>query len=657
ARMANAATIWENQLGVRLLVSELILTPNTPAYPDVGDSLSDFRNWGNLNRPQSEFPRSVAARFGNRGFSGSVIGWAYLSAVQTANAYSINQVGYTFTLVSHEMGHNFGSGHSSGGIMNSSIRRGNRNFYHRTAANETSAKDIYDYVNSRLFGPAPQRHAEEIPFCRDDFHVTPVNTPIQFNPIANDQNQVLYGAANNLSLAEVSRIDPVHAGTVEMVGTNEVLFTPNPGFEGYCWFSYSLQGDVGNSGEGWLHRGDVAIRVGDQITAVTNLILGAGETFVFVLPGSGGGETVSQPATQAWVNITLEDLGIIRAEPDAAGVDTFTITRSSGSYVFHVTYVDRQPVTRADVVMSEGSSPLRFNPMSNDDAVGYRRPHQVNGRIAFDGYSTNFFPTAFRLVSATNLNPEKGGLSLEELNMVDNGTNDLYLTGVMNFAPVTGATGVADVEYVVVDAAGHLATDNVSIVFSFLRLTCPTSPVVHIPEPSGLLVEGVTESSSRGGLSGNVQVGWQEILSPTGANAVFEDPDAIDTAIRFSGPGAYQLRVTGTDSGYSTFQDLTVVVTTNMTLGGTNLGPMVTLTNLTLNAGSVPYSLALADPRVSDDGRPNPPATYVTEWTQLPGSATVTFNNPAAIITSATFPFPTNYTLRLMVNDGAIKTF
>ena len=78
ARMANIATIWENQLGLRLLVSELILTPDTDDFTDVGDTLSEFRSWGNANRPRSQFPRSIAARFGNNGFSGSTIGLAYV---------------------------------------------------------------------------------------------------------------------------------------------------------------------------------------------------------------------------------------------------------------------------------------------------------------------------------------------------------------------------------------------------------------------------------------------------------------------------------------------------------------------------------------------------------------------------------------------------
>lgn len=659
ARMANLATIWENQLGIRLLVSELILTPDTTAYSDVGESLSAFRSWGNTNRPRSQYPRSVAARFGNLGFSGSTIGIAYVGVVTGSSGYSINKTNFNFTLAAHEMGHNFGTSHSSGGVMNSSYQGGQRDFYRDVSAGETSAKDIYDHSKSRLYGPASLRHAEEIPFARDDSFSTPVDTPLLVNPTANDDASVRNGATNSLSIAEVSRVYPPHAGRAELAGEIGVLFTPTTGFEGYAWFSYSLQGDVGNSGRGWLHRGDVAVLVGTDPTDDLNIVLAPGQSFIFDPPGSGSA-TIQSQALQSLVDVTRDDskLLIIRTSADAAGVDSFVVRRSSINYTINITYLSEPAIGLGDVVTIEaGANSVRFNPMSNDDGVGYRRPLQMGARIGVDGVSEDYFPNAFRLLSATNLDPAKGALTVETINVVSNGSNLQAPTGILSFVPAQGATGVADIEYLIEDAAGHQSTGVATIVLSLLNITSPTVTSVTIPVGSGLLVEGSATSSSAGGLSGLVTVNWETISAPSSGIATFAALQSLNTSIRFSDPGTYLLRVTGTDRGFTTSQTLTVVVAPSTT-GGENLGPEVALTNIVVSvtAGG-PFSVSGTLPIVSDDGLPSPPSATSTFWNQLAGAGPVVFADPSVLLTTATFPFPGLYTLRLVAHDGEVKTF
>ena len=374
ARMANVATIWENQLGIRLLVSELILTPDTPAYADVGETLDDFRLWGENNRPRTQYPRSVAVRFGNLGFTGSVIGEAFVRVVKGSAGYSVNKTNYNFTLVAHEMGHNFGTDHSSGGIMNSSHQSGQRDFFRDVSAGETAAKDIYDHSKSRLFGPATMRHAEELPFARDDSRTTQVNTPIMIEPLTNDDPSVPNGAANTLSIAEVSRVYPIDAGTAELSGASAILFTPADGFEGFVWFSYSLRGNVGNGSKGWLHRGDVAVLVGTDPTDPLNITLAPGESVIFDPPGSGSA-SIQTPATQALVDVTRDDSRylVIRAPADAAGTDSFVVRRSSLDYTINITYEARLPSSAADVVIADtGPQPCastRFRMMTPSGTV------------------------------------------------------------------------------------------------------------------------------------------------------------------------------------------------------------------------------------------------------------------------------------------------
>jgi hypothetical protein len=74
-----------------------------------------------------------------------------------------------------------------------------------------------------------------------------------------------------------------------------------------------------------------------------------------------------------------------------------------------------------------------------------------------------------------------------------------------------------------------------------------------------------------------------------------------------------------------------------------NAGPDQTIT--------LPAS-AVLDGTVSDDGQPNP--TPTTTWSQVSGPGTVTFADPAAVDTTASFSAAGIYVLRLTANDGAL---
>jgi hypothetical protein len=59
---------------------------------------------------------------------------------------------------------------------------------------------------------------------------------------------------------------------------------------------------------------------------------------------------------------------------------------------------------------------------------------------------------------------------------------------------------------------------------------------------------------------------------------------------------------------------------------------------------------------VSDDGLPTPPGATTTTWSEVSGPGTVTFGNPNAVDTTATFSAAGTYVLRLTANDGALQT-
>lgn len=73
-------------------------------------------------------------------------------------------------------------------------------------------------------------------------------------------------------------------------------------------------------------------------------------------------------------------------------------------------------------------------------------------------------------------------------------------------------------------------------------------------------------------------------------------------------------------------------------------------------AGRTPGSATL-DGTVTDDGRPSPPGTVSTAWTQVEGPAGVTFDDAGATDTSAHLPSDDAYRLRLIADDGQARTF
>jgi len=86
--------------------------------------------------------------------------------------------------------------------------------------------------------------------------------------------------------------------------------------------------------------------------------------------------------------------------------------------------------------------------------------------------------------------------------------------------------------------------------------------------------------------------------------------------------------------------------------GSTNQAP-------TVDAGSnqqitLPTDTVNLDGTVSDDGLPDPPGAYTTLWTKDSGPGTVSFGDPNAVDTTATFSAAGVYVLKLEADDSAL---
>ena len=58
----------------------------------------------------------------------------------------------------------------------------------------------------------------------------------------------------------------------------------------------------------------------------------------------------------------------------------------------------------------------------------------------------------------------------------------------------------------------------------------------------------------------------------------------------------------------------------------------------------------------TDDGLPNPPGILTTTWSEVSGPGTVTFGDPSAPTTTASFSVPGTYVLRLTADDSALQS-
>ena len=128
----------------------------------------------------------------------------------------------------------------------------------------------------------------------------------------------------------------------------------------------------------------------------------------------------------------------------------------------------------------------------------------------------------------------------------------------------------------------------------------------------------------------------------------FANPAARATTATFSVAGTYVLRLTASDSALSANDDIVVVVNPTPVNQPplVNAGPDQTIT--------LPAAASLSG-TASDDGLPAPPATLTTTWSVVSGVGTVTFANPAARATTATFSAAGTYTLRLTASDSALS--
>ncbi|MCX6857322.1 MAG: PKD domain-containing protein, partial [Verrucomicrobia bacterium] len=181
------------------------------------------------------------------------------------------------------------------------------------------------------------------------------------------------------------------------------------------------------------------------------------------------------------------------------------------------------------------------------------------------------------------------------------------------------------------------------------------------------------------GLTNNGRLYWHTRLSPN-QNATIVSTNSI------SAPRYLRLTRTGdtTFSAYhsadgitwSTAMTATVntvnLMTAGLAVASANTSALTaTFTNVSLplndNRGPVPNAGVDRSARINatvtlsgsrpDDAKPLVPGFVSSQWVKMSGPGTATVADPGSASTTATFNLPGSYTMRLVANDGEVKTY
>jgi RHS repeat-associated protein len=136
-----------------------------------------------------------------------------------------------------------------------------------------------------------------------------------------------------------------------------------------------------------------------------------------------------------------------------------------------------------------------------------------------------------------------------------------------------------------------------------------------------------------------LEVTWTVVSGP--APVTFADTGSAATSATFSVDGDYVLQLTASDGQLSSSDTVTITVIPRNQPPVVEAGPEQTI--------KLPASAALSG-TVTDDGLPRG-SVVTTTWSVVNGPGAVTFADPSAAVTTASFSVPGVYTLRLSASD------
>ena len=390
-----------------------------------------------------------------------------------------------------------------------------------------------------------------------------------------------------------------------------------------------------------------------SLTANDSILTGSSNVTVTVQPvnqapvaNAGGNQTIQLPSSVSLTGSASDD-----GYPNPPGVLTYSWTKVSGpaavtfanatalvttasfgqagTYVLSLTASDSLLTGSSNVTISV--LPVNQAPVANAGAnqtIQLPSSASLNGSATDDGYP----------------NPP-GTLTYSWSKVSGPGT----VTFANASAVVTTANfSVAGTYVLSLTASDSLQTGSSNVTVGVLPAN--KAPVVSagrdraIALPNPLVLSGtVADDGLPAGAA--LTVAWSKVSGP--GNATFANAADPATSVSFDAPGTYGIRLTASDTEFTSTANATIVV-----LPATNQPPHV-------NAGA-PQSIALGASAVlsataTDDGLPNPPGAMTYVWSKIKGPGTVIFDNANVLSTTAAFSSAGEYTLRLSASDSLLS--
>jgi RHS repeat-associated protein len=250
--------------------------------------------------------------------------------------------------------------------------------------------------------------------------------------------------------------------------------------------------------------------------------------------------------------------------------------------------------------------------------------------------------------------PEEGAL-ISELQVTVSGTysdeNATTVTINSSMAVLDGNSYYADVPLSLgpntLNVVARDAFGNTSTASRNVTRTDNQPPVINAGQDQTITLPGAATlngNASDDGLpvGSTLSINWSKVSGP--GTVTFSSPNAAVTTATFSSAGSYVLRLTASDSQFSRSDDVAVTVIAANQPPAVIAGPDQTIT--------LPNSATL-NGTVTDDGLPAG-SSITINWIKVSGPGTVTFSNPDAAITTASFSVTGNYILRLSATDSQL---
>ena len=199
----------------------------------------------------------------------------------------------------------------------------------------------------------------------------------------------------------------------------------------------------------------------------------------------------------------------------------------------------------------------------------------------------------------------------------------------------------------ILNTVGGIEIDHLQYGFEHSDNNAPSvsagdDQAIYLPDTS-VTLNGSGVDDGLPACGGSLTYVWTKVSGP--GTVTFAPANAAVTTATFSTPGVYVLRLTGSDSELTNFDEVTVRFNQPNQAPVVNAGPDQTIPlNGTVNLNG----------SVTDDGLPID-STVLASWTMVSGPGLVHFDHVASAVTTATFTEAGVYTLRLSATDSLLS--